>query len=371
MKLMFMKMDKNKILFLLATIFFSSCLDEVVEPEIVTYSNSADLITYTETKTTFFNGKDKPQLVKVDILYQNINEYFIIDIRYEFDYQLGHVPGAINIKMKDIFDFLVEKNLPLSQKILIISSTGQLASYTSSLLLIAGFENIFSLDGGMTYWNSIFSNELINAQDNAVRYTRYHSSIQSSVAGSTPVILYESNPKTIDEKIKERVKLLLNEPEFNIFISAEEFDLRYSRKTRSYGNAIVIYAQLESLYPTLRYGEVRNIDGPVSSILYDTPYDFSSNKSLLTLPTHKDIILYSDDGQRCIFITAYLKLLGYSAKTIKYGKINMMAFDIRFKYGYAYYIGRRGYSYGVVGYDTIYFRDIKREVRNYDFVAGK
>jgi len=84
---------------------------------------------------------------------------------------------------------LKEKNLPLSQKIIIISSTGQLASYTSSLLLIAGFENVYSLDGGMTYWNRLFSDELINAQDNAVRYIRNHVSSQPSV-GSNPPTLY-------------------------------------------------------------------------------------------------------------------------------------------------------------------------------------
>ena len=152
-----MQRNSIKILFVLMAAFLSSCLEESVDPLELRYSNSSDLITYVETQTNFFNGEDKPLLVTVDELNQNISNYLVLDIREQFDYEMGHVPGAVSVKMEDLLSYLKEINTLIYQKIVLISSTGQLASYASSLLYIAGFENVYPLDRGMTYWNQIFS----------------------------------------------------------------------------------------------------------------------------------------------------------------------------------------------------------------------
>lgn len=368
-----MQRNSIKILFVLITVFLSSCLEESVDPLELRYSNSSDLITYVETQTNFFNGEDKPLLVTVDELNQNISSYLVLDIREQFDYELGHVPGAVSVKIEDLLNYLKEINTLIYQKIVLISSTGQLASYASSLLYIAGFENVYPLDRGMTYWNQIFSDELNYARDNAVRFLRSQVSVKPSLNHHPPDIFYQKNPRTIEEKIDERVNLLLSESPFNIFISVEVFDALYFPRARSYVNSFVIYSIPDTiLHLPVPYPGVapRIIYGPQSVTEYDMPWDFETDNFLFTLPADKNLILYSPNGQRSAFYTAYLKLLGYSSVTIKYGNISMMdkAFaDIEYIYDY---------KTGEV-IDTIYnptyltpygFQEDK--IRNYSYDAG-
>ncbi|MCF6270092.1 MAG: hypothetical protein L3J41_10290 [Melioribacteraceae bacterium] len=355
----------RKLLFILFALSLSSCFEDVVDSVEVRFSNSADLITYTETRTTFFEGEDIPQLVTVDELNQSLGDYHIIDIRDEFDFRAGHVIGANNVEMKDVLSYLKENNLSQFQKIIIISNTGQLASYTSSLLIIGGYEKTYTLNGGMTYWNQVFSDELRDVIGNNILYTRRNRASQPSEKTNPPDLYYESNPKTIEAKIEERIQVLLNEPRENIFISAKKLDALYSRRQRRYIGTFVVFAQPERLLPTLRGNEERWIDGPIRSYFYDTPIDFTSNSALLTLPPNLDIVLYSDNGQQSAFITAYLKMLGYSAKTVKYGKITMMCFNIREIYDTSKY----GNPLAVVGYDTLFCTDIEQDMRDYPYVV--
>ena len=359
-----MKQEIIKIFFLLLVLSVSGCLEDTVETNDVKFCNSADLIAYTEAGTNFFNSEKRPQLVTVDELNQSLGNYYIIDIRDEFDFIAGHITGAKNVKRKELLTYIEELDISPNQKIIIISSTGQLASYSSALLFIAGFENVFTLDGGMTYWNNFFSDELKDVRGNRVRYVRYHEANPSSNVYNPPDLFYESNPKTIEDKIEERIKFLLNEPDENIFISAEEFDETYSRKVGGYLNTIVIYTQQEKLLPSLKPNETRTIKGPISSILYDMPYYFTSNNFLLALPVTKKIVLYSDNGQQSSFITAYLRLLGYSARTIKYGKINMMCFTI-----YELHEDKNN-PIVITGYDTLYCVDINSRIRDYPYEVG-
>ena len=55
---------------------------------------------------------------------------------------------------------------------------------------------------------------------------------------------------------------------------------------------------------------------PQKSLKFDT--------GLLTLPIDKTIVIYDFDGQNSAFVAAYLRMLGYNAKTLKYGATSFM-----------------------------------------------
>ncbi|MCF6270091.1 MAG: hypothetical protein L3J41_10285 [Melioribacteraceae bacterium] len=372
-----MKYTILKISLILLALFLFSCFEDIVDSVEVRFSNSADLITYTETRSNFFNRSDRPSLVTVDELNQNISNYLVLDIRDEFDYKLGHISGAINIKMKDLIDYLKELNTFAYQKIVIISSTGQLASYASCLLYLTGFTNVYTLDRGMTYWNHIFSNELRNAQSDAVRLVRNQKSIKRSIYYSPPVVFYKNYPETIEEKMEDRVQQLLNNLPQNIFTSAEEFDALFSPKIGGYINSFVIYSIPDSILglPTPTEKSPRIIYGPISVTEYDTRWDFISNSFLLTLPTNKNVVLYSPNGQRSAYFTAYLQLLGYQAITIKYGAISMMVKRFYDKYTYYIYDYKTGEVIDTVTsisstYLTPYGFE-EEEIRDYHFEVGE
>jgi rhodanese-related sulfurtransferase len=46
---------------------------------------------------------------------------------------------------------------------------------------------------------------------------------------------------------------------------------------------------------------------------------------LFTIPTDREIIIYSYNGQRSAYITAYLNLLGYNARFISFGAHSMLS----------------------------------------------
>lgn len=85
--------------------------------------------------------------------YDDLSDFFVLDIRSAKDYALGHVPGATNVPMA-----LVAKpeNLvlyPTDRPILVICYTGHTASMTSSILNTLGFD-AWALRNGMLAWGS-------------------------------------------------------------------------------------------------------------------------------------------------------------------------------------------------------------------------
>ncbi len=83
-------------------------------------------------------------------LYENLDEYIVIDVRSYTEYNLGHIPGAINIHgglIKDNLD-KIERNKP----VVIQCASGNRSSIASSVLLKYGFKNIMNLTCGINGW---------------------------------------------------------------------------------------------------------------------------------------------------------------------------------------------------------------------------
>ena len=59
------------------------------------------------------------------------------------------------------------------------------------------------------------------------------------------------------------------------------------------------------------------------SVLYKAN-ELNTTDNLLSIPNDKVIVVYSLNGHQSSFITAYLKMLGYDAKTLKYGANSFM-----------------------------------------------
>ncbi len=60
------------------------------------------------------------------------------------------------------------------------------------------------------------------------------------------------------------------------------------------------------------------------AVQYTPRSDLKLGTFLRTLPTNKTIVVYCYTGQTSSFITAYLRLLGYDAKSLLYGGNGMI-----------------------------------------------
>ncbi len=74
------------------------------------------------------------------------------------------------------------------------------------------------------------------------------------------------------------------------------------------------------------------------AVQYNPKESLGLDTDLLTLPTDKTIVVYCFTGQHSAFVTAYLRILGYDAKSLKYGAnsfMNSMMLDETIGHGFS------------------------------------
>lgn len=78
----------------------------------------------------------------------------VIDVRRAEEYKAGHIVDARNVEFDDIeADPKVVKK-PKSKMLLLVCDSGLTSARGTKLLRKAGFENAFSLKGGLKSWRS-------------------------------------------------------------------------------------------------------------------------------------------------------------------------------------------------------------------------
>ena len=53
-----------------------------------------------------FVVSNKPQIVTAKDVFENLDKYFVIDLRKKEDYEIGHVNGAVNVKFPELVDYM-------------------------------------------------------------------------------------------------------------------------------------------------------------------------------------------------------------------------------------------------------------------------
>jgi rhodanese-related sulfurtransferase len=112
----------------------------------------------------------KPATISADSLYERItdnetdNDPFILSIRRQEHYELGHIPGAINIGLTSLFSEENLAKLPINNQIVVVCYTGHTASQATALLNSLGF-NATALKFGMCSWTSDSEVTVVNCYD--------------------------------------------------------------------------------------------------------------------------------------------------------------------------------------------------------------
>jgi len=74
----------------------------------------------------------------------------LLDCREAWEYQMGHVPGALHIPLGEIAGRVGE--LPHDRRIMVICQVGGRSLTATDFLLAHGFEGAASVAGGTTAW---------------------------------------------------------------------------------------------------------------------------------------------------------------------------------------------------------------------------
>ena len=324
------------ILLTVSLILVSGCIEENIVSTNPGYNSSADLVTYLETKGDFINSDRNPAFIDVDELYGNTENYLLLDIRSPSEFSDGHIENSINLPLESLIETIESEASQAYPLIVIISASGQKASYAAGLLRMYGISNVYSLEYGLGQWNEKFSDVWLNARADAekVQFLTRSSYGKPLLKKNLPLISFEDASLPVEELLKHRVRALLSEVEYQKSTAVtDDYEGLYSLLNRRYVGAYFICYGGIDLYNYTR--TLKDVSPPVSfgshlrgAVYYNPLDDFKASAYLLTLPVDETIFIYSYNGQRSAYITAYLRLLGYEARSIRFGAVSMFYFRL-------------------------------------------
>jgi rhodanese-related sulfurtransferase len=261
------------------------------------------LAKYLENNVNFIKG-DFP-IVDADEIKKNLkNEaYLVIDIRTDSWFEYGHIKNAANVPAAELLSYFESKINPADfEKIVVVCYSGQSAAYYSSLLNIAGYNNVYSMKWGMSSWREDFADSWVNNSKSDLEDKLETTPNTKPVLGDHPII---STGKAEDKAIlKARLQELFEVPYKDFILKSEDV----FAKPQDY--FVVNYGKKDN------YG-VGHIPG---AVLYDEGTSLKLDTDLLSLPKDKKVALYTTTGQEAAYLLGYLNVLGYKTGNVAYGE---------------------------------------------------
>ncbi len=147
--------------------------------------------TVQEAAMAYFPGGFKA--IKAADLYANLNDGdkandpLIIDVRKPEDYALGHIPGAANVTVANLFKAETLAKLPKNRQIVLYCYSGQTASQATAALRLLGYD-AYNLQFGMPSWAIVegVSTPVWNMEKNSGKYPLEVSAQPTAAPAAAP-----------------------------------------------------------------------------------------------------------------------------------------------------------------------------------------
>jgi rhodanese-related sulfurtransferase len=262
-----------------------------------------------EANGDYVNSKEFPSMIKASLVFDNLaKKLLVVDLRSPADFKKGHINKAVNKRFEDLPAYFESGIKPFEfDKIILVSEDGQQACYTTCLLRLMGYGNVYAMRWGMSGWNAQFAEEgWLKAVSG-----KYETSLESKdnpMPQATGMPELKTGKPTGEEIGKTRFAEVFKQGISQVMIGADEvfahpekyFVINYERKDK-YENGHIPGA--------IRYKP----DGTLGII-----------SEMATIPQDKPIVVYCGTGHNSGFVTAYLRLFGYDARTLSYGNNGFM-----------------------------------------------
>ncbi len=306
-------------LWLLAILFLSfavvSCDEDEPDPEPV---NEAEvLIEYLESTDApyggFYVNNGMPSIKTAShVKEQNtLGKVYIVDIRSATDFADGHILNAVNVGASDVYTHLESADLTGKDEIAIVCYTGQTAGWVTSLLCLAGYDNVYSMKFGMCSWHADFAGKWSSNIGNAGASYFTSDATAKGAEGDLPLIA--TGKETGQEILDARIAAVFLEG----FGEAKVSNTTVLENTDDY--YVVNY------WPAAEYTDPGHITGAVQ---YEPKQSMSITQDLKTLSTEKPVVVYCYTGQNSANLAAYLRVIGYDAKSLLFGANGMIYDDM-------------------------------------------
>lgn len=237
------------------------------------------------------------------------DDVYIIDVRAAADYDTAHIENAVNVSLANILNHLETTDLSAYDEIVLVCYSGQSAAWGASLLRLAGFNNVFSMKFGMSSWHPNFSGPW-NGNVSNQYFGDYETTAHAKPAqGSLPEL--NTGFEDPEDILDARIDVIFAE-------GFGEAGIGNSTVMGATGNYFIV-----NYWPENQYLDPGHIPGAYQ---YTPKADMVLAEDLKTLPTDQTVVVYCYTGQTSAYMAAYLRLLGYDAKSLKFGA-NGMIYD--------------------------------------------
>lgn len=238
----------------------------------------------------------------------------VFDIRSSEDFGNGHVKGAINTTRTDIVTAVEAANLTSTDHLVVTCYTGQNAGHAVLALHLLGYDNAKSLKFGMSSWNDkVTGSRWTEPVDPATTsgsckddLAQVNIEITENDLGDDDIQAYPTGQNSLREAVLDM--LVTFEA-----ITMETVNTEGNMDTYFWLNYV----------PHIDYTDQGVAPGHVKGAYQYTPGDGNDiNRSLKMkyLPTDgTTVLVYCYTGQSSSQVTAALNVLGYKAKSVKFG----------------------------------------------------
>lgn len=265
------------------------------------------LLDYLVETGDYVNSRNFPSLISAEAANKALTgKTLVIDMRKPDVFAKGHIKDAVNVEISGLTEYFANKIKPLEyDKIILACNSGASSSYATSLLRLMGYGNVYSLRNGMSSWSPKMENKWLENISSA----------------------YEGNLETTDNPKAPAADF----PKLNTgkTTGAEIFDARIESLFSEYSDATItadsVFSHPEKYY-IINYDRKDKFDaGHVpGAVRYKPGGTLGIVEEMQTIPTDKEIVVYCGTGHNSAFVTAYLRLFGYNAKTLRFGNNGFM-----------------------------------------------
>ena len=237
-----------------------------------------------------------------------ITNYYIIDLRSSTDFATGHIDGAHNTTLANI---VTEAGNANGKPIVVACYTGQTAAHGHVALRLSGYTDCKILLFGMSSWNADFDHWTANAGDAAVGNANWSSTntLADNVAFSEPT--FTTSASTGAAILAERVQKMLDAG----FQGIANTDVLATPSNYFINN---YWAESDVNH----YGHIKEAHRIKEDLtLAKDGFKFYDKDAT--------VVTYCWTGQTSSAITAYLNILGYNAKSLKFGANGMIHSELQ------------------------------------------
>ena len=79
-------------------------------------------------------------------------DVYLIDVREQWEYDEGHIPGVTLIPMGEVANRLAE--IPTDKEVIVTCRSGNRSGQVTDFLRQQGFDNVHNMDGGILAWQA-------------------------------------------------------------------------------------------------------------------------------------------------------------------------------------------------------------------------